>query len=88
MFASYHIVESELFIVQRNDISPDVRRIDDILTGIMWGLGQNPQQFFHILGRLWLAKTDPFPDAPSLRVWFRLDGTEIELLSIEGALED
>ena len=84
MFDShYSIVESSLFIAQRDIINPDVRRMDQILDGVMWGLGQNPEQLFHISGRLWLAKTELFPDAPGLRVWFKLDGDQVELLAIE-----
>ncbi len=84
-FDSYTILESELFVAQRDAISPDVRRIDDLLEGIMWGLGLNPQQFGHVVGSLWRARTDAYPGAPSLRVWFKINDAErrVDLLAIE-----
>jgi hypothetical protein len=87
-FRSYEIRESELFTYQRDAINQDVRRMDEILAGVMWALGRNPQQFSNILGKLWLAKTDAYPDAPRLRIWFKLDSPLVELLSIERIEED
>ncbi len=83
------ISESELFTAQRNEIEPDVRRMDELLEGIYWGLGENPRQYFNFPGtQLWVAKTDPWPGAPRLRVWFKLGEKIIELLSIERIEED
>jgi hypothetical protein len=79
------IVESELFRAQCNGISPDVRRMDDILDALYWALYENAEQFFRVLPdrNLWLAKTDPFPGSPALRIWFSLTPDLAELLSIE-----
>lgn len=90
MFTRYYtIYESEEYCAARDAISTDVRRIDDLLDAIMWGLGQDPHQFSQISGNLWMAKTDPYPDAPALRVWFLLENPEFEihLLHIE-TIED
>jgi hypothetical protein len=82
---SREIVESDLFQAQREAISPDVRRMDDILDGLFWALHENAEQFFRVFPdrNLWLAKTDPFPGSPTLRVWFSLSVNEVLLLSIE-----
>lgn len=88
MFDSYEIVETEQYSRELDlislDTALDFRRLDDVLDGIMWGLGRSPGQFFNVTGSLWVAKTDPFPGAPRIRVWFKWDGTEeVILLSIE-----
>lgn len=79
------IFEEPLYETQRDQIDPDCRRMDTILNGLMWALHENAEQFFRVLpGRnLWIAKTDPFPDAPRLRVWFKLDDANVTLLSME-----
>lgn len=83
------IRESDLFTAQRDKIEPDVRRMDEVLDGIYWGLGENPRQYRNVPGtKLWVAKTDPFPGAPRVRVWFRLGDEIIDLLSIECIEED
>ena len=89
-FRSYTIHEGDLYKHQRDQINPDVRRMDEILEGVMWALGRNPQQFFQTIGRLWLVRTDPFPGAPPLRIWFKLEleAQTVELLSIERVEED
>ena len=90
-FKSWTIVEDELFSAQKRTIEPDVRRIDEILDGITWGLGQNPLEGFPVPGhRLWVIKTDPFPHAPRVRVWYTIDdkGQTVRLLSIERIVEE
>ncbi len=61
------------------------KRMDDILDALYWALHENAEQFFRVLSdrNLWLAKTDPFPGSPGLRVWFSLTPDQVELLSIE-----
>ena len=63
----FHIVESLQYQAELRAISRDqglgFRRLDDVLEAIMWGLGENPGQFFNVTGVLWLAKTDAFPGA-------------------------
>lgn len=85
-FKGWNIVETPLFCHQRDGIEPDVKRMDAILEGVYWGLGQNPREGFPVSGRkLWVIKTNPFPSAPRLRIWYTIhDDTEtVELLSIE-----
>ena len=79
------LLESALYVAQRDTISPDVQRMDELLEALTWGLGEDAEQFFRVLPNrnLWLAKTDPFPGAPSLRVWYTFDDNIVTLLSIE-----
>ncbi len=80
-----NIVESDLYAAQCKEISADTRKMDDILDAVMWALHENAEQFFQVLPNrnLWLVKTDSFPDAPALRIWFSLTPDVVELLSIE-----
>ncbi len=79
------IFEDPLYEAQRDAINPDCQRMDTILSGLMWALHENAEQFFKVLPdrNLWIAKTDPFPNAPRLRVWFTLDAVNVTLLSME-----
>jgi hypothetical protein len=88
MFNNHEIIESSQYSEELADIREklglDARRMDDVLEGVMWGLGSNPSQFFQITRTLWLIKTDRFPGAPPLRIWFSWAGLRpILLLSIE-----
>jgi hypothetical protein len=78
------LIEEELFTAQRNMINPNVKRMDAIMEGLTWALSTNPSQFFQVFSnrRLWIAKTDAYPDAPALRIWYRFDDTTV-YLSIE-----
>lgn len=85
----WQIREESLYQAQCARIEPDVRRMDEILAGCMWGFAQNPYQGFPISGtRLWLLKTDAFPGAPRLRIWYRFDESIVYLLSIEAITDD
>jgi len=84
------LIEDDLFVAQKAHIEIDVRRMDDILEAITWALSTNPRRFFRVIpGRnLWIAKTDPFPGAPRLRIWYTFDETRVTLLSIERVADD
>lgn len=68
----------------------DPERLDDVLRGVMWALSTNPDVYEVVNGMkdIRLLKTDIFPGAPSLRIWFRIDenGQHVHLEEIE-ALE-
>jgi hypothetical protein len=88
-FRRWEIVETELFAAQRDKLEADVRRMDELLDSYMWGLAENPGQGFQIPDRnLWMLKTDPFPSAPAVRIWYTFDAEEVRLLSIEQIRED
>lgn len=79
------LIESEQFKAEKSKINPDIKRLDDMLNSVTWALAQHPEHFEHIPGtqRLYRVNTDPFPDAPPVRIWYTFDDTAVELLSIE-----
>jgi len=83
-FRAWDIKEAELFAAQSAQIEPNVQRMDEIMESVFWGLGQDPGQFSNVQDtRLWVVKTDPFPGAPRLRIWYTFDDRQVTLLSIE-----
>ena len=91
-FKSWTLIEEPLFVAQKRAIEPDAQRMDEILEGITWGLGANPRSGFPVSGYrlLWIIKTDPFPGAPRVRVWYTIheEEQEVRLKSIERIEED
>ncbi len=84
------IIESEGFAREKALIEPDAKRIDQVLLGVTWMLSQHPEHYQRVPGtlRLYMHPTDPFPDAPALRIWYQFDGNEVVLLSIEKSEDD
>jgi hypothetical protein len=81
---SFHIVESELYRAHHAALSADIRRLDDILEGVMWALGLGADKFPIVTGRLRRVRTDAFSGAEALRIWFTIDDDRaVELLAIE-----
>jgi hypothetical protein len=80
------IIESEAYRRQFETLG-DAARLDDILTGVTWALSTNPEVYEVVKGLkdIRLLKTDAFPDAPPLRIWFRIDegGQHVHLEAIE-----
>lgn len=69
----FYWVETPTFTESRDAINPDVRRMDDILGGAMWAIENGADKLPVVVGNLRIVKTDPFPGAPALRIWFTLD---------------
>lgn len=84
-----NIVEDSLFATQKRKLKHSARRLDSILDGITWALARKPEQFPRVpdTEKLYLAKTDPFPGAPRMYVWYTFDEKNVYLLSIEEAQE-
>lgn len=83
-FKARTIRESREFAQQKKQIQPDARRLDDQLCSLTWVLSRKPETFFKV-GRtkLYCAKTDPWPDAPRLRLYYTFDDDSVDLLWIE-----
>jgi hypothetical protein len=84
--SSKTVVESAQFGEEKAAIGVEVKRLGEILHGIVWALERDPRRFPQIRGtRLHRVLTDPFPDAPPVRVWYTYNilTQEVELLSIE-----
>lgn len=78
------IVESEQFSSAKSLLFPNIKRLDDMLNGITWALARHPEEFPCVpCTSLYMAATDPFPDAPAIRVWYTFDDGNVTMLDIE-----
>jgi hypothetical protein len=84
------VVESEAFAHEKLQVEPDVQRLDEMLSAVHWALARHPEHFALVPGtqRLRVVATDPFPGAPSVRIWYTFGPTEVLLLSIEKCESD
>ena len=56
------------------ELKPSVPRMDEILEGIEWSIMVDPEGWRKVPDtQLWGAWSDPFPDAPTLAVYFTID---------------
>ncbi len=85
------LIESDRYREQLAALG-DARRMDDLLRGVTWALSVNPEVYAVVKGMkdIRLIKTDEFPGAPALRVWFRIDedGQHVHLEEIEAVEQD
>ena len=83
------IVESPQFREEADAICPSTKRLDSVLFAVTWALSRHPEHFEKVPGTKTLHRvlTDPFPDMPSLRIWYTFSDKEVTLLSIELAEE-
>jgi hypothetical protein len=84
--SSKAVIETPQFAEEKVRVGLEVPRLDEILRGITWALQRDPRRFPQVRGtRLHRILTDPFPDAPPVRVWYTYSilQQEVHLLSIE-----
>jgi hypothetical protein len=77
---------SHEFEEQAAQIEPDVRRFDEVMAGVEWGLAADPYQFPLVTGTLLrVVTTEAFPETPALRIFFTISDDEetISLLAVE-----
>ena len=87
-FNAREIIEEKTFDAEKHRVAESAKRLDEILSGIIWVLSRKPDSFPQVPGLdLYLAKTDPAPDAPAINLWFRFDAKAVYLLYIELAPE-
>jgi hypothetical protein len=80
--------EEPKFREQLDALATDHRRLDDVLAALYFALARRPEMFPAISGTsLSLAKTEFYPDAPALRIFFTYTDTEVHLLAVEFAEE-
>ena len=87
MAAARTIIESEPFKTARRLLPFDVKRLDEILIGVLWELSRRPQDF------PWVPQTnkllryivvEPFqPDTPTLCIWYTFDKHTVTLEHID-----
>ena len=63
---------------QIDELMSRYRRLDDVYRGIEWAIATDPLVCPEIPGadRIRILKTDPYPDAPPIRVYFRIDNDD------------
>ena len=78
------VVDGPLFTEQVSKLTPDVRRFDDVMEGVVWALARDPGRFpvVHEGSNIRIVKTYAWGGTP-LRVFFTFDDKETHLLSVE-----
>jgi hypothetical protein len=80
------IIREPLFQKQLEGLALNHRRIEEVLTGIEYGLAKHPEMFEKIPGsRGCMVKTNFYPDAPAIRILFTYNAVEVHLEAIEFA---
>jgi hypothetical protein len=68
------IVDDPLFTAARIIVQSDARRFDQQVEGAIWVIARNPEGCYSIpRTSLRVVFTDPYPDAPELRIFFTID---------------
>ncbi|WP_143448750.1 hypothetical protein [Kineosporia sp. A_224] len=67
-----------------------VKRLDEVTSGVVWAAGINAELLPAVPGTaLRCVITDAFPDAPSLRIFLKIEDSDyVELVWIEPVTED
>lgn len=76
------VIESHNFWAQRNNIEPDVKRMDEILEGVTWVLCRNPRIGQQVYKDVWAITTTEYPNALLLTIYYTFNQDEVLLLSI------
>jgi hypothetical protein len=81
---AYRVRRSPLFeekLAQRSQYLP---RLDRVLEGVEWRLAQNPGfNARHVAGSTWVIESERDVEAPTVWVYFTLDGSEVIMQSFE-----
>jgi len=71
------VQESEVFAACCKELSPTAKRLDEILEGVIWAISTAPEKLPEVQGTsLRIVTTDPYPDAPAMTVYFRIDNDD------------
>jgi len=80
------IREEPKYKEQLEALALSYERLDEILTGVYFTLARHPKIGIQIPSTtLFLIKTDIYPDAPALRIFYTFNDAEVHLLAIEFA---
>lgn len=58
-------------------LKTNAKRLDGQILGITWQISHDAESQYHIRESLYIAKTDPWPGAPSLRIFFTIDDADV-----------
>jgi len=88
-FRARTVRRTQLFDDRAAQIQPDAARLDEQLRGVEWAVATNPEELPLIQGTsLRLIKTEPFPNAPPLRIFFTIDDAHYCTLQYVERVED
>lgn len=74
------IRESQLFGEQCREIGLSIRRLDEVRLGVDWAVHTDAEHLPLVMGtNLRVLRTVPFPDAPELRIFFRIKDDSVVL---------
>ena len=86
------LIHEQTYVAALKELGPDLKRLDEALTGVEWALGANPEVDDIVKGTrdTRLLKTDALGGLPPLRVWFRVDedGQHVHLEYIEAVEQE
>ena len=80
------VIMDHLFQQQLDGLGINHRRIDQVMSGIEYGLAKHPEMFAKIPGTQdCMVTTYFYPNAPAIRILFTYTATEVHLLAAEFA---
>jgi len=66
------IAYDQTFLDQAALLQPDAERFDELLDGVLWEIVTHAEDCEIVERNLRVAFTDPFPDAPAMRIFFTI----------------
>jgi len=66
------IAYDQTFLDQAALLRKDARRLDEMLDGVLWLIATHAERCEVVDRNLRVAFTDPFPDAPAMRIFFSI----------------
>jgi hypothetical protein len=80
----YEIVESERFGRERDEISKDVARWDEVMNGVTWALAREPETAGKrtVVEDVYGLPTEAAPGVPATVIYYRVHARQVELLSV------
>jgi hypothetical protein len=66
------IAYDQTFLEQAAILRADARRLDELLDGVTWLIANHAEDCEVVERNLRVAFTDPFPDAPAMRIYFTI----------------
>lgn len=83
------VIREPVFQQQLDGLAISHKRIEEVLSGIEYGLAKHPEKFEKVAGTQFsMAKTNFYRGAPSIRILFKYNATEVHLIAIEFAEDD
>ena len=66
------VIEDHTFWEQARLLQPAAKRLDEVIDGVVWLVANHAEACPVIQGKLRVAFTNPFPDAPAVRIFFSI----------------